>query len=309
MNKQLAIASALFAVAGALPAQSRGTVTDFRMITEVNDGAPDTAVIHSISSGKKHRMEFTGALFGPLNPFAGGSGNVQLMTLADSEWTLDYLDTNKKTYFEFRVFEMMKATKQMMKDLGGEGMDVGVKLTTTADTTTVDSLGDGGVVMGYSTLHFRSYSAHYWTMSVMGQSTTMSLRQIVDSYVSPALKSKLGNLDSTSFGPEALKSMMAMLSAMMPTGMDSVMAKSATKLARINSVGMPVRTAINSTTVMMGVTKHEKQTMEILKIEKTTVPDSVFRIPADFTKVDSPLQFPPMPSGTSKTSQSLRTPF
>src|SRR5436190_1139680 len=110
MNKHLAVAFALSVItSAALPAQSRGTVTDFRMITEMAGGAPDTTVAHSISSGKKHRIEFTGALPASMNPLGQITGNVQLMNLADSEWTIDYLDTAKKTYFEVRLFEMMKA--------------------------------------------------------------------------------------------------------------------------------------------------------------------------------------------------------
>lgn len=308
MNKHLAIVFALSAFASALPAQSRGTVTDFRMISE-NDGPPDTTFVHTISSGKKHRIEFTGALPVSMNPFGGSSGNVQLMTLADSEWTIDYIDTAKKTYFELRLFEMMKSVKEMMKKMSAEGMDVGPKFTTMADTTTVDSLGDGGVIMGYSTLHFRTYGAHYWTMSVMGQTMSMSLRQTSDSYVSPALKTELGGLDSTSFGPEALKSMMAILSASMPTGMDSAMAKIAAKTARISNSGMPVKTVVEGTTVMLGLTKHQKQTMEFLRIGKAPVPDSAFLVPADYKKVESPFQLPPMKASATRTSQSPRMPF
>jgi hypothetical protein len=158
-------------------------------------------------------------------------------------------------------------------------------------------------------LHFRTYGAHYWTMSVMGQSMTMSLRQTSDSYVSPALKSELGDLDSTSFGPEALKSIMTVMSASMPTGMDSVMVKSATKVARIGRAGTPLKSVVDGTTAMLGLIKRQKQTVEILKIEKAIVPDSLFVVPGDYKKVDSPIQMPPMPDSSARTSRSLRRLF
>lgn len=309
MNKKLAVLLALLAVAGSLPAQSRATLTDFRLIAESNGGSPDTAIVHSISSGKKHRMEFTGELPGSMNPFGGLPGSVQLMTIADSEWTIDYLDPAKKTYFELRLFEMMKMIKEMTKEFGAAGMDLSAKFKSTGDTTTVDSLGDGGVVMGYKTIHFRSYSAHHWTISVMNDSMSMVLRQTIDSYVAPALKAELGGLDSTNFGPEALKSMMATMTAIMPTGLDSLIGKTAPELERIGRVGVAVKSVTDANTVMMGLAKHEKQTMEIMKIEKRIVPDSVFLVPAGYKKIESPIQMPTLPDSTARTSRSLRTPF
>jgi hypothetical protein len=282
----------LLAFAPPLRAQTHAVVTDFRMITETNGGDPDTAIIHSISAGKKHRLESSGGSGASLFPLGQNAGKVQIMTLTDSAWTIDYLDSDAKTYIEVKPFEMMKGATEMMKAMG---MDM--KMTSTADTTVVDSLGDGGLMMGYPTLHFHSLSAYYFTMGMMGESSSLVIHQSADSYVSPRLKQEWAELDSIRFSPERISELMAQVTGGMPGGMDSVMKKALPRMARIARAGVALKTVMETTTTVMGITSHSKQTMEILKVEKAVVPDSTFTIPAGYKKVEPAFKMPPVSGG------------
>lgn len=292
MTRLLAFVSLLFVVALPLCAQTSAIVTDFRMITEMNGGAPDTAIIHSIAAGNRQRLESKGNAPSSISPFGSIAGNVQIVTVADSDITMDYLNSDSKTYFEFKPLEMMKGAREMMKSLGADN-----RMTSTGDTVVIDSLGDGGVVMGYPTIHFHSYSAHYFTMSMMGESTNMAIRQSTDSYVSPKFKQEWAAKDSNAFTPEKLTEMLGKLSDIMPMGMDSVIAHQVSKMARITRAGTALKTVMEMTNTAMGMTSTTKQTMEILKVEQAVVPDSTFTVPADYKKTEPLLRRAPVGGG------------
>lgn len=257
-------------------AQIPALLTESRMIMQIGDNAPDTSIVRTISAGKRHRMESVGrSAMGPLF----GSSTVQILSFADSEMTIDFLDDSAKTYIEMKPMLMMKMAKEMSASMG-----VNMKYESTADTVTVDSLADTKVVMGYRTVHFRALSAHSFRMTMMGESATMSMRQSFDTYVAPDAKKLIAGL-TDSLLTTGVGGVMSSLGGAMPPGMDSVMLRAAAKMARINAAGVPLESVMEMETSMEGPGGlRQRQEIEVLKMERITVPESTFTVPKDYKK-------------------------
>lgn len=289
MNRVLGALFIACVLAGPLGAQTTAVVSDARIITET-DGHTDTAVVHTIRAGKRYRMEIQGRAPNTIDPFMGGSGNVILMTVSDSAMTMDFLNAATKTYIEFDPLSIIRATREMMKAMGAE-----MKFERVGDTVTVDSLGGGGLVMGYPTLHFRVFTAFHSKITIMGETSPMNMRQTMDIYVSPQLKKEWGGEEiSAFFAGDPNSGMLAGVSDAMPmgTGMDSAFAKVAVMQKRIGAVGGTLKTAVESSSATMVMATKQRQTTEVLKIEKMIVPDSIFSIPGDYKKTEPMLRRP-----------------
>jgi hypothetical protein len=275
------------AVARSAAAQIPALLTESRMIMQIGDNAPDTSIVRTISAGKRHRIESTGHSPALVSPFSGNAA-VQILSLADGEMTIDYLDDSAKTYTEMKPLLLMKKAKEMMAAMGAE-----MKMESTADTATVDSLPDVGVVMGYRTVHFHSLGAHYFRMNVMGHTATLTMRQTSDSYVAPdARKLTAGLTDSLLFSGAG--GLMSSLGEAMLPGMDSVMMRAAAKMQRISAAGVPLKFGMEIETTTDGQRQSRmRQAMEVLKLERISVPESTFTVPKNYKK--SEFTFPSGP--------------
>lgn len=260
-------------------AQVPALLTESRMIMQTGDKAPDTAIVRTISAGKRHRLEFTGHPMASMDPYTGRS-TVQLLSFADSEMTIDYLDVDAKTYLEMRPLLLMKKSKEMMAAMGVE-----MKVESTADTVTVDSLPDTQVVLGYRTVHFHSLAAHYFRMHVMGETATMSLRQSVDAYVAPDAKPIVTGLTDSLLTTAGTGGVMSALSGAMMPGMDTVIMKAVAKMGRISAAGVPLKSLMEMETDADGQRPTRmRQSFEVLKMERISVPESTFTVPTDYKK-------------------------
>lgn len=281
--------------------QTQAIITDTRIITESDGGQPDTVIVHALSSGNRYRVEFVGGK-NPLNPF-GAAGSTQLITISDGDLTITFLDPAAKTYFEFKPFGLLNGVQEMMKALGAE-----MNLPPGGDSTVLDSLGDGGVIAGYRTLHFRHHSSYGMSMNLMGESFTTSITDSTDTYVAPALKADMSR-DSAYSKMRPLEEVMNTLSGGMAAGMFQMVARGEGARKRISAAGVPVRTISVVTTVLGGNPSRHRQVTELLKFERAAVADSVFAVPAGYKKEEPMLRMRTTPDSGLKTSRSPRKPF
>jgi hypothetical protein len=297
MKNCISLAVLLFAVPGVLAAQTRGTITDSRMITERSGMPPDTSFSHTFAVGKKFRSEHQagtrpGAILG------NDSATIEIMTFSDSGMTMDFLNPVSKTYTEFQPGGLMKGAMEMLKSMGSE-----MKSKITTDSASFDSLGDGGIIAGYPTLHFRTRFTSEMSISMVGRSYSVRISDTVDTYVAPALKDPR----DSSANRATLEDMKRSLGGLIPFDLGDMMTRLSADATRITSAGVPLKTVNTIRTNAMGKESVQRMTTEALKYERAILPDSLFQIPADYKKVDSMLRFRP-DTTRSRTSRSPHTP-
>lgn len=278
-----AVGVAAFAKTGG--AQTRATITDSRVIVERWGAAPDTVIAHTIGSAGKHRTEYAGGR-NPSFPFGGKAGSVELMMVADSVMTLDFVDSSTKTYTELKPGGMMKGALDMFKSLGA-----GLKAKLSADSSSVDSLGDGGIIAGHRTVHFRTHFGAVMALSIFGDSIRVGLHDTIDTYVAPDLKDPADSAASNRVADE----MKVGLKGMFPFDMTDAFAALSVGTKRISNAGVPLKTVNTITTNAIGRTTTQRTTTEVLKYERAVVPDSTFQIPAGYKKVEFRIPLPAIP--------------
>jgi hypothetical protein len=293
MKNFISLAVLLFVLPGVLAAQERGTITDSRTITERSGMPPDTTLAHTFTLGKKFRSEhLAGTRPGVM--LGNDSATIEIMTFSDSGMTMDFLDPVSKTYTEFQPGGMMRGAMEMLKSMGSE-----MKSKISTDSASFDSLGDGGIVAGYRTIHFRTRFTSEMSMSMMGQSYSVRVSDTVDTYVAPALKDPA----DSSANKRTLEDMKRSLGGLMPFDFGDMVTRLSADATRIARAGVPLKTVNTIRTSSMGKETVQRMTTEALKYERAVLPDSLFQVPADYKKVDSMLMFRP-DTTRSRTSRS-----
>ena len=258
------ILSAVFA--GAAQAQIPATVTDTRMIFERQDGKPDTTIGHTVSSRLGTRAEHSGRFPSTVTP--SFPSNIEIMSFADSEMTMTFIDTTRK------IYTVMQPSKLMGFAMGASGM----KMESSDDVSTLDSLGAGPLINGHSTLHFRTHNSSKMTMMIMGDTSRMTQSVTADLYLAP-------DINPGEYDAETVTASMHAVQGMMPTGMQSMISGAAKNQAVLAKHGMALKTVIEMTQTSAGGSKTQHQTIEIIGIQKTTVPASTFLPPTGYKKV------------------------
>lgn len=246
-------------------AQSQASVTDSRIITEKNGGKPDTLLIRTITSGRRTRVDLSGP--GSLVQPWRMMGTTQLGVVGDSGMTSAYLDSAKKTYWSTNP-------RALQASITTIGLDINP--VTPGDTLTLDSLGSGGVVGGHNTVHFRARSAIRLTVPAVGEVGNITEMQTTDYYIIPGPP-----IDS--MGKAALPMQTPVLQV--SSGAKELGAERARAMARMAKTGNIIKTVIESKTTSMGGVISQRQTTETLDRRTMSVPDSLFVIPAGYTKV------------------------
>lgn len=198
-----------------------------------------------------------------------GAGTYLLTT--DGGRTLYLVNPEDKTYMEWNLQGMLAAVGGIMESMQGlmsmEFSDVEVKKL---------SEEAGGELLGYPTTHTRyrtSYATHIKVMGLKRQSTTETVQDVwsTDAFGDPAFGVWLRS-EPPKTGIEGLDEMIA------------------SEMERIE--GVPLKTVTRSTTVGQKGKRESTTTTEteVTMIEKTSVPDSTFEIPAGYTRQETQME-------------------
>jgi hypothetical protein len=271
MKKFVAFLFALATVTAAeAEAQSRATVIDARTISEGPDGKADTVLTHTVSSGQRTRVEQSGSL-GP--PMMKMKANLEIMSDSGGKMRIIYVDTTEKLYAEMDLSGMMSTVMSMTS--------VSMKMDTTADGFTVDSIGPGPVINGHKTVHFRTHSSARMTFAMFGDTSSTQHLITTDLYLAPDVKS--GDNDSSSWSADSAT--INMVKKMTPMMTDQMVSQAQKAHARLAKYGTALKTVLEMTDVSAAGTKTRRQTIDVLRYEHTVVPDSMFAPPAGYKKV------------------------
>lgn len=189
----------------------------------------------------------------------------------DGGKTLYLVNPQEKTYMEWDLQGMLAAFGSVMESMQGlmsmEFSDVEVKKL---------SEESGGELLGYSTVHSRYRTSYTTLIKVMGikrQSTTETIQEIwsTDAFGDPGFGVWLRS-EPPATGIEGLDEMIA------------------SEMSRVE--GLPLKTVVTSTTVGQKGKRETTTTTEteVTMIEKTSISDSEFEIPAGYTKQEMQME-------------------
>jgi hypothetical protein len=274
MRNYLAVVLALGTVVTVGRAQSMAEVTDQIMVMQMGMET-DTMEMHTISAKGRSRADThtRGGMIAQM----WGSNSSQIMNSGDSAMGMIILNHDKKSYSTFNLAAMLDSSGNLFGGAGGS-----MKLDPTDDSSSVDSLGPGPVIAGHATLHYRTHSVMHMTMAFMGQNSTMRNEITSDLFVAPDIPTETDSSRSTRmqslFGPGA-------------------MARAGSKIGRATSEvakkGTTLRMITETVTHIGGMTQTQRMSMETLSYKKMVVPDSLFAIPAGYTKTEGLFGMPP----------------
>jgi hypothetical protein len=267
MRKLFGCAIALALVCSRAPAQQMGTVIEARMIMPGMRGEPDTIVSRELSLGMRSRTDFVSASGGGLPGMKLGMS--MITNAADTDMVLIYLDNTRKLYAEMHPMSLIST----MSDVASFKM----RMDSTADSSSVDSIGPGPIIAGHKTIHFRTRSTSKTVLAMMGDSSVRTEVKVNDVFLAPDLRSP-ETTASTERKTEAVKKMM-------PAGMDAIMNDAEKTQRRLQPYGPQLKseTEVTSSSAV-GTTVHRSST-EALSYRKETIPASVFTVPPAYKKV------------------------
>lgn len=264
--------------AAPVAAQSHPGVTFDEVVhslrTRGSETTTDSAFVHITATPTSMKMEITGDLPG-MRRMSGGKNMVMLVT--DSGAKMTFLSVTEKQYLTFNPLEMIEGAQKMMA-----GMGAALKVDTGLTKVKVDSVGAGPVIDGHPTLHYRVTSRVHITMSMMANNAEIDEQLIEDVDATPDYADlrnisqsmdKFGNL-SGAFG-------------LAKDYLDDL------RKAHERLRGFPLRVVKQETRMTPGGAQKSTETIETKNIERLSVPDSAFAIPADYKPVSTPA-FPPV---------------
>lgn len=251
-------------------AQSPATVGESRVITEKNGGKPDTLLMRTTVSHARMRLDVSGPA--SLTEPWRSMGTAQVTIVTDSGAMATMLHTTRKTYWTTMPGS---ALANIVKSTG-----LDEKPVTPADRLTIDSVGDGGGVAGYHTIHFRSHSTTRLTMNLLGHPASWTDARTTDYYVAPGV-----HFDALGYTMRSAATGKTPPSASaLPSGLKEIAAENGAAMQRMARIGTIVKTVTESRTTEGDSTRTRRKTMELLSHRITTVPDSLFVVPAGYTK-------------------------
>lgn len=255
---------------GRSSAPPQATVTETRVITERNGEEPDTVVMRSTQSGGRARMDVTGP--GAQKDPWRHMGTTQITIATDSTTTATFIDSARKTYWTTDLRAMMGAVQT--------AMTMNIKPAATRDTSILDSLGDGGKVAGYPTLHFRRHTTARMTMNMLGQASTWTDTIVTDYYVAPGLRPD-SDEHAESHKPRQPSSAVA---GVLSGNVNEVAAEGAAAMRRMRKIGRIVETVTESTTTTDGGKMTNRRTEEFVSRRTIPASDSLFSIPEGYKR-------------------------
>jgi hypothetical protein len=241
----------------ALPVAA-GVTYDF---TSVADGRGGTSLKGKASiDGKNMRLDLSegdGALF----------KNNSTIISNDGGNTLLVIDPKDKSYYEFNIQEVFSSLGSLMGAAGGL-----VKMSIDNQSVNVTEAGDGGTIEGYATRKYVIESSYDMSIRVMGMNNKSRVESVTEAWTTD----KLGRELATFVQHRGLR-----------TGIDDFdrLIDSQTNAMK----GFPIKQVIKTTTTQGRRTQTQTTTMTVTNVKHGAVDASLFKVPAGFTKKESPM--------------------
>ncbi len=254
-KKALTVAAALLCAAGSAFA---GVYYEAVTTTEGKGGGMGDVTVHAWVDGEMAKVEFTESG----NPFMGPG--TYLLTRNGGK-TVYLVNPSEKTYAEWDMEAMMNMAGGAMKM--AKGM-MNMKFSD-PQVEKVDEEA-GGTILGLPTTHYVYRTTYSMEMKFMGMHQKNTTVQDQEIWSTTALDMPAMGIWLKDSGP---KTGDEQLDALVQAEMDKVK-------------GFPLKqvTVTTTTDEKKGKSQTSTTTMEVTKLEKTSVPESTFVIPASYTE-------------------------
>ena len=234
-----------------------------------------TRTIEAPGMVRNEVLEVSGAaLAAEGNPLKGKPGSYTL----EVQGRFYGVDPIKREYYEMRVKDLIDKTAGMMKAL--EGM----KTKVSEDKVDTEDLGEGEVILGHRTRHWRMRQSMTMTAQMMDDTIAISSEMIIDTHYARDLE----RLKSTSVKVDSLQ--LSAFRSFMPFG---DMAKTVAAYSRLPKT-IPLKSVQKGSFFMGPMDMSVTVTTAVTKIEKGKFSESLFRVPKGYKLVEMP--FPKMPA-------------
>jgi hypothetical protein len=186
--------------------------------------------------------------------------------------TTTFVDPAKKQYMEFDVAELTKEAGELTQALGGM-----MKIEVTDVHASMESLGAGEKLEGYSTLKYRLTTNYTMNMSIMGHDSHTPTHTVADIWIAPDLDPIMN--------PQGRPDLSKVVTA---TGMMAPLTTAIIKAYANVKPGLMLKRVSTSTSGEGDKVRTSSMTTVVSNVKKGSIPASVFEVPAGYTKVEMP---------------------
>ncbi len=206
-----------------------------------------------------------------------GAGNFMISNSAAR--TVTFVDPSKRQYMQLDLAELSRDASNAMK--AAPSM---VSMKVTDVHVSMEPLGAGEKIEGYSTLKYRLTESYTMDLTMMGNETKTPTHTTSDIWIAPALNA----LMNPSARPDVGKIAEA-------TGPMAPLTSAIIKAYANVKPGVMMKRVSTSVSTQSGKTHTSTTTTLISNVKKGPIPASVFEVPAGYTKVDrgAPTRPPP----------------
>jgi hypothetical protein len=273
-HSSVASAVAVLLVSSTAQAQARGWAFDFKMTdTMVASGETATGVTtgHAVVSKGRVRIDMKRTGRAASMPRMGPGDEASMIVEQDGK-LITYLLPKEKRYMQINPAEMMKQMQTMM-----QGMGAAMKFDVSGPEPKLENLGQGPVILGHETVHYRVTTGMRVTMSAMGERETMEMSTTTDQYFAR----RLGEVMDPFSGMTTMRETSSMFGVGNKAYIDKMWAVQA-KLPKAPELRAEQRTTMSRA----GLVSNIRTVREVTKIQRVKAPADLFVIPRGYTKMD-----------------------
>jgi hypothetical protein len=246
------------------------TVTRYESTAETRMSPNAVSVVRSVvtAAGRDVRTDILERT-GPRSPGFESEGSYTLLRGKDMK--MFSVDTAKHTYYELDLAKMQAQLNNMMKSSGAT-------MKVSRFEFTVEDIGDGEIILGHPTRHWRIRQSMDMRMGVDAETMAVTTENTIDSYYAKDLKlpkEPIGDGDTAS---------LRVFRNLIP---ESDAGKMRAQLERLPKT-LALRSIAKGTSGVATMKTATSSSTNVTKIETLKVPASIFEIPAGYKQVPMP---------------------
>jgi hypothetical protein len=229
----------------------------------------DSAFVHVTATPTSMKFEITGDLPG-MTAMSHGGNMVVLVT--DSGAKMTFMSPGNKQYLSINPLQMIEGAQKMMAGVGGS-----MKVDSTLTKVIIDSIGAGPMIDGHTTQQYRITSRFHMSIAMMGHDVEMDQQSVEEVDATP----DYNDVRSISQGMDKFGEIAASF-GFAKDFLDQV------RKAHENLKGFPLRVVKTQTRTTRDIVQKSTETIEAKNVQRLSVPDSTFAIPADYKPASIP---------------------
>jgi len=231
-----------------------------------------------------------GAMLAQQNPMTGGPGSYRL-TLEGGQRMIG-VDTVKREYFEMNAGDMAEMASSALKMMSSMNM------TSSGMVIDATDLGDGGMMLGHPTSHWKMHQTMTTSVPVEGDTIAMNADMFIDTWFAKDIApiAATGAMNSTTF---ALDSATMKIARGFLGGDSAKISEVYKRMPKTLPMKVVTSGSIDTGPMDMIITT----TREITRLERGKFDAVLFKTPAGYKLVERPM--PKLPANTERSPDKL----